>query len=71
VISLRPNGVLLVACLVVILVQAVIPMVPPLAAAFRATPLDLTDWALVAAIALAPAVVAEVIRATTGREWVA
>jgi Ca2+-transporting ATPase len=71
VILLRPNGVLLVACLVVILVQAVIPMVPPLAEAFRATPLDLTDWALVAAIALAPAVVAEIIRATTGREWVA
>jgi hypothetical protein len=45
--------------------------VPPLAAAFRATPLVASDWAIVAAIALAPAVLAELIRATTHREWVA
>jgi Ca2+-transporting ATPase len=71
VITLPPNGVLLAACLVVVAVQILIPLVPPLAAAFHATPLDLVDWALVLVIALAPAVVAEVIRATTHREWVA
>jgi hypothetical protein len=42
-----------------------------MAEAFRATPLDLSDWLIVAIIALVPAAVAELIRATTGREWVA
>jgi P-type Ca2+ transporter type 2C len=69
--SLRPNGLLALACVVVIAVQVAIPLIPPLAEAFRATPLDASDWLLVAAIALAPAVLAEVIRRTTGREWVA
>ena len=55
----------------VIVVQLLIPTVPPLADAFRATPLDVVDWAFVVAIALAPALVAEIIRGTTGREWVA
>jgi Ca2+-transporting ATPase len=71
VVTLRPNGLLLAACLAVVAVQIVIPFVPALAEAFRATPLLLTDWAFVAAVAFAPALVAEVIRATTGREWVA
>jgi Ca2+-transporting ATPase len=71
VVTLRPNWLLLAACLVVIVTQVAIPMIPPLAEAFRATPLDLVDWALVAAVALTPAIVAEVIRAVTGREWVA
>ena len=71
VVSLRMNGLLLTACLVVLAVQVAIPYIGPLAAAFRATPLDTIDWALVAVIAFAPAVVAEIIRATTGREWVA
>jgi Ca2+-transporting ATPase len=71
VVGLRPNGVLLAACVVVVGVQIAIPSIPPLAAAFRATPLDFTDWALVLTIALAPAIVAEVIRAKTHREWVA
>ena len=71
VISLRMNGLLLAACLVVLVVQVAIPYIGPLATAFRATPLDTIDWALVAVIAFTPAVVAEIIRATTGREWVA
>jgi P-type Ca2+ transporter type 2C len=71
VLTLRPNGFLLAACLLVVVVQLMIPMVSPLAEAFHATPLDAIDWAFVLAIALAPTVVAEVIRATTGREWVA
>ncbi|HSL77327.1 MAG TPA: HAD-IC family P-type ATPase, partial [Candidatus Limnocylindrales bacterium] len=71
VVTLRPNGLLLAACLAVVAVQVVIPFIPPLAEAFRATPLLLADWLFVAVVALAPTVVAEVIRATTGREWVA
>jgi len=71
VVTLARNGALLAACLLVIVVQVAIPYVPPLAEAFRATPLDLIDWVFVAIIALTPAVVAEAIRATTGREWVA
>ena len=71
VVTLPRNGVLLAACLAVVAVQVLIPLVPPLAEAFHATPLDLVDWVFVLLIALAPAVVAEVIRATTHREWVA
>ena len=70
VVSLAPNRLLALACLVVIAIQIGIPYVPPLADAFRATVLDLNDWGFVAAIALIPAVVAEAIRAT-GRTWVA
>jgi Ca2+-transporting ATPase len=64
------NGVLLVAAILVIVVQAAIPVVPALADAFRATPLDAGDWVLVAIVALAPAAVAHVLR-STGREWIA
>jgi Ca2+-transporting ATPase len=71
VVSLHSNGLLLAACLIVTVVQVLIPFIPPLAEAFRATPLDLVDWAFVILIAVAPAGVAEVLRATTGREWVA
>ncbi len=71
VLTLRPNGFLLVACLFVLALQISIPFVPPLAAAFRATPLFASDWAIVAAIALAPAALAELIRATGHKEWVA
>ena len=51
-------------------VQVAIPYLPPLADAFRASPLDATEWAVVAAIALLPAAVAEVMR-RFGRTWVA
>ncbi len=70
---LGTNGLLLGACLVAVAVQALIPYVPVLAAAFRATPLDLGDWLLVALVALAPAIVAEAVRSRgRGRAaWVA
>ncbi len=57
------NGFLLGACVVAIVIQALIPYVPVLADAFQATPLDLDDWLLVAIIAAVPAAVAEIIRA--------
>jgi Ca2+-transporting ATPase len=68
---LSPNRLLLLACLAVIVVQAAIPLVPALADAFRAVPLTLPEWGLVAVIALAPAIVAEVIRTRRGGAWVA
>jgi Ca2+-transporting ATPase len=67
------NGFLVGACLLTVVVQALIPYVPPLAEAFRATPLDLADWLLVAVVAILPAAVAELVR-TRGRGqaiWVA
>jgi Ca2+-transporting ATPase len=67
---LSPNGLLLGMGLVWLVVQAAIPYVPPLAYAFQASPLSAVEWALVAAIALAPAVVAEVMR-RRGRLWIA
>ena len=67
---LPANGFLLAAVVVVIVVQAAIPFMPPLASAFRAVPLSPAEWAWVAAIALAPAVVAQVMRAG-GRRWIA
>jgi magnesium-transporting ATPase (P-type) len=69
--SLRPNAMLAAAAVIVVFIQAVIPLIPPLAEAFRATPLDAEDWLLITVIALAPAVVAEVVRRMTGAEWVA
>jgi Ca2+-transporting ATPase len=56
------NGFLLAACLAAVAIQAAIPYVPPLATAFRATPLDLVDWTLVVVVAALPAVVAEIAR---------
>jgi Ca2+-transporting ATPase len=67
------NGFLVGACLLTVVVQGLIPYVPPLAEAFRATPLDLVDWVLVAVVAILPAAVAEFVR-TRGRGqaiWVA
>ena len=69
--SLRPNAMLAGAAAIVVVVQVAIPQIPPLAEAFRATPLDASDWLLITAVALAPALVAEVIRRVTGWEWVA
>jgi magnesium-transporting ATPase (P-type) len=71
VVSLRPNGFLGAAVIVVIIVQAAIPLIPPLADAFRAVPLGAADWLLVVVVALAPAALAELIRWRTGRDWVA
>ena len=56
------NGFLVGAAVAAVAIQVLIPYVPPLAEAFRATPLDLADWLLVALIAFAPAAVAELAR---------
>ena len=50
------NWFLLLAGLLVVAIQVAIPYVPLLAEAFHATPLEPDDWAIVAVIALAPAV---------------
>jgi Ca2+-transporting ATPase len=71
VLGLPPNPLLLAGGAITLLVQAAIPYVPPLADAFRATPLDASDWAVVAFVALFPAAVAEAVRAATHRPWVA
>ncbi|HEY7599536.1 MAG TPA: HAD-IC family P-type ATPase [Candidatus Limnocylindrales bacterium] len=71
VLRLRRNGVLLGAVLVALAVQLAIPYVPPLAEAFHAVPLDGAQWLVVLAIALVPALLAEVMRALRRREWVA
>ena len=69
---LSTNGFLLFAVLAVAVIQLGIPFVPPLADAFRASPLSAAEWAIVTAIALAPAAVAQVARALRpGAPWVA
>ncbi len=68
---LPPNGFLAVACLVGAAIQLAIPYLPPLAEAFRASPLSWLELALVALIAFGPAVVAEVVRSTRRAVWVA
>lgn len=69
--GLRPNLFLLSTCLIVVAVQVLIPFVPPLADAFRASALSTTEWSLVAGAALLPALVAELIRRTGRGPWVA
>jgi Ca2+-transporting ATPase len=64
------NGFLAIAVVLVIAAQAAIPYLPPLAEAFRASPLSAREWLLVGCVALAPAVVAQIARAT-GRRWIA
>jgi cation-transporting ATPase F len=66
-----PNRLLLAGCLACLAIQVAIPFMPGVADAFRASPLDLREWALVAVIALAPALVAEVIRSCRRAVWVA
>jgi Ca2+-transporting ATPase len=68
---LSRNTVLLVAAILVIVVQAAMPYVPAIADAFRAQPLDAGEWALVAAVALAPALAAQVARVGGRGSWVA
>jgi Ca2+-transporting ATPase len=67
---LRPNVLLAGMGVLWLAVQAAIPYVPPLADAFRASPLSVAEWSAVAVVALAPAIVAEVMR-RHGRTWVA
>jgi Ca2+-transporting ATPase len=68
---LGSNRFLLAAALAVIVVQAAMPFVPALADAFRAQSLDAVEWALVAVVALAPAVLAQLVRTARGAIWVA
>ena len=51
--------------------QLAIPYLPALAEIFRAQPLNAVDWLLVALVALAPALLAELMRAWHKRMWVA
>jgi Ca2+-transporting ATPase len=69
--TLPPNSFLALACIAAGVVQFAIPYVPPLAEAFRATKLDAIDTALIALIALTPAVVAEIVRGRRAAAWVA
>jgi Ca2+-transporting ATPase len=69
--TLPVNGFLLVVCASAAVIQLVIPYIGPLAAAFRATPLDPLDLALVAIIAVVPALVAELVRTGRRMAWVA
>jgi hypothetical protein len=64
------NGFLASAVVLVIAAQAAVPYLPPLAEAFRASPLSAGEWLLVGCVALAPAVVAQAARAM-GRRWIA
>jgi magnesium-transporting ATPase (P-type) len=65
------NGFLLAAAIFTIVVQVAMPYVPALADAFRAQPLDAREWVLVAVVALAPALLAQLVRARSRRLWVA
>jgi P-type Ca2+ transporter type 2C len=67
------NGLLAGACIAAVAIQVLIPYVPPLADAFRATILDAADWSLVALVAFIPAVAAELSRMRGGGHavWVA
>ena len=65
------NRAFLAGGLGVVVIQAAIPFIPAVADAFRASPLDPVEWLLVAAIALAPAAVAELIRFRGRTAWVA
>ena len=69
---LGANRFLAAAALLVLVIQVAIPFVPPLADAFRATPLAAGEWLVVGVIALLPALVAEGARMLRpGLRWVA
>jgi P-type Ca2+ transporter type 2C len=70
IVRLRPNLLLAGMGVLWLAVQAAIPYVPPLAEAFHATPLSAAEWSAVALFALAPALLAELMR-RRGRTWVA
>ncbi len=68
---LPPNGFLAAACLVGAAIQLAIPYLPPLAEAFRASPLSGQEIGLIALIAIGPAVVAQGVRLARRAVWVA
>ena len=69
--SLVPNRFLGAAAVIVVAIQVLIPFVPPLAEAFRATPLGPLEWAAVLIVAVGPWVAAEAIRSRARIPWVA
>lgn len=71
VVRLSPNRLLLVGGLAVLVIQFAMPFIPGVAEAFRASPLSPEEWLLVAGIALAPAALAEGVRAIRRAVWVA
>ena len=70
ILKLRANAFLAVTCVAVIAIQALIPFIPPIADAFRASPLHAGEWGIVAVIAILPALIAEGLR-RLGWTWVA
>ena len=68
---LPPNGFLALACIVGAAIQLAIPYLPPVAEAFRASPLNVLELTIVALIAVGPTVVAEVVRSARRTVWVA
>jgi Ca2+-transporting ATPase len=69
---LRANRLLATGCLIVIAVQVAIPYIPALASAFQAYTLDAGEWLVIAVIALAPPLLAELMRTLRpGRVWIA
>lgn len=69
--TLVPNVFIGVAAVLVVAVQVVIPFVPALADAFRATPLSPLEWGLVLLVATGPWLAAEAIRSRARIGWVA
>jgi len=65
------NGFLFFVGLATVAIQAAIPYVPVLAEMFRATPLTGPEWGIVAIVAVAPFVVAEIVRTRRARLWIA
>jgi Ca2+-transporting ATPase len=65
------NPLLAGAAFVVAVIQVLIPFVPPLADAFRASPLSPVEWLLAIGVALLPWGVAEAVRYRRGLAWVA
>jgi Ca2+-transporting ATPase len=69
---LPTNWLLAVAALLVVAAQLAIPLIPPLADAFHASPLSGGEWLVVAIIAFAPALLSELVRTLRpGRTWIA
>ena len=64
------NGFLFLAAAATVVIQVAIPYLPAVATAFHAVPLDAGEWLVVVALALLPSVVAQAVRAVSGREWV-
>lgn len=69
--TLVPNRFLAAAAIVVASIQVLIPFVPPLADAFRASPLTPLEWILAFAVAVAPWLAAEAIRYRARLAWIA